>query len=56
MAQTALMIIILVFAAVWYTGRRMEGARPVRDEEPLIPMKVYAALLGAGLVVALLLH
>jgi hypothetical protein len=51
-----MMMIILVVVAVWYTGRRLENAQPGQREEPLIPMQVYAALLGAGLVVALLLH
>ena len=56
MAQTAMMMVILVVGALWYTGRRLDSARPGHKDEPLIRVQVYAVLLGAGLLVALLLH
>lgn len=62
------MLIILVVSGVWYTGRNLYSAprrkngvlrkkKPIREgEEPLMTLKVYAALLGAGLLLALLLR
>lgn len=61
MSQTALMIMILVISGLWYTGRRLESSPKgkkdgQRKDESLVPLRVYAALLGAGFLAALLLH
>jgi hypothetical protein len=56
MVQVAMMIMVLVVAGLWHTGRRLNSARWQKDNAPLIPFPVYLALFAGGLILALLLH
>jgi len=54
MAQSAIMIIVLVVIAVLYTGRQPRKGKGSTKEESLISASMYLILLGVGLALAFL--
>jgi hypothetical protein len=54
MSHTVLILIVLVFACLWYTGRRPVSQLGVKGQLPLAGPKVYAALVGFALIAAYL--
>ena len=52
------MLIVLVFACLWYTGRWASSGTGMSEAGgvPLLNSKVYVALLGFALILAFLWH
>ena len=53
MTHTAVLVIVLVIACLWYTGQRSVGFSNGKTTS-LLNVKVYAGLLGFALLLALL--
>ena len=61
MIETTVMLVVLIIAALWYTGWRTSNADAVAEAQsgkkmPLFTPTVYAGLLAFAVVLAILLR